>query len=717
MGEKIIKMYDFKITKFFALILSIQFVVWGAIGLDAIGFKIPILRQFIGFIYLTFVPGILLLSILRLHKLSNIETILYSVGLSLFTLMFIGFFMNMIYPIFGISEPISIMPLIITLSVIVLALCYVSYRRDKDFSIPSFIEVKDILSPPVLFLCMVPFLSILGTYLVNFHHNNILLMFLIILLALITLLIGFDKFIPKKLYPLTVFVIAISLLYHTSLISNYIWGWDINGEYYLANLVMENSLWDPTIPRTVNAMLSIVMLAPIFSNMCAMSLTWVFKIIYPLLFSLVPLGLYRVFQKQTDDKIAFLSCIFFMSVFVFFTEMLQLARQQIAELFLVLLILLMIDKNMNRMKRAGLLIIFSFSLAVSHYGLSYLFMFSLISVYSLFFLNTRRKNQDNRIKSTITCTFVLLCITFTIAWYMYVSSSSTFDTIIRIGDHITSSIFTEFLNPESAQGTKIMISEARSPMRAVTKYLHLITQFFIAIGILTLLVKRREMKFEEEYATFSYVNFAMCFFGIAVPYFASSLNTSRLYQITLIFLAPFCVVGGLVFFRMVKHVVKKSWMDQIVGSSLRILSVFFAVFLLFNSGLVFEFTSDPSSSISLNSTIDFPRFNEQEILAGHWLKDKKDARRDVYSDEYRSLLLLGVLGEMHAFHGYKEIRTWMPNDIYIFLGHENVKNGKMILGTSKYKRESVFLQNLTFYNTLLNMSEIYNNGDAEVYYR
>ena len=711
------KMYHFKVNKFFVLILSIQFVVWGAIGLDAMGFKIPILRQFIGFIYLTFVPGILLLSILRLHKLSNIETILYSIGLSLFTLIFTGFFMNMIFPFFGISEPISITPLITTLSVIVLALCYVSYRRDKDFSIPSFIEVKDILSPPVLFLCMIPFLSIFGTYLVNFHHNNILLMFLIILLALIALLIGFDKFIQKQLYPLTVFVIAISLLYHTSLISNYIWGWDINIEYYLANLVIENSLWDPTIPRTVNAMLSIVMLAPIFSTICGMSLTWVFKIIYPLLFSLVPLGLYRVFQKQTDDKIAFLSCFFFMSVFVFFTEMLQLARQQIAEFFLVLLILLMIDKNMNRIERAGLLIIFAFSLVVSHYGLSYLFMFSLISVYSLFFLNTWRKNQDNTIKSTITCTFVLLCITFTIAWYMYVSSSSAFNTIINIGDHIVSSIFTEFLNPESAQGAEIVISKARSPMREVTKYLHLIAQFFIAIGILTLLVKRREMKFEEEYAAFSYVNFAMCFFGIAVPYFASSLNTTRLYQITLIFLAPFCVVGGVAFFKVLKRVVRASWTDQYARRSLKVLSLFFAIFLLFNSGLVCEVVKEEGSSIALNDTIDFPRFNEQEVSTVEWLKNEKNQRVDVYSDDYRSLLVLGVLGGRRVFRGDEKRTAWMPNNIYIFLGRENVKNGNIILMTPDKGRETVNLRNSALYNTLLNMSSIYDNGDAEVYYR
>lgn len=116
-------------------------------------------------------------------------------------------------------------------------------------------------------------------------------MILIILLAIISLLIAFDKFIPKNLYPLAVFVIAISLLYHNSLISMYIWGWDTHHEYYLSNLVIANPLWVSTIPYAVNAMLSIVMFAPIVSSICNMSLTWVFKIIYPLLFSLVPLGL------------------------------------------------------------------------------------------------------------------------------------------------------------------------------------------------------------------------------------------------------------------------------------------------------------------------------------------------------------------------------------------------------------------------------------------
>ena len=729
-----LQMNDWEIRKFLKVVFAIQFALWGVFGLDAIGLQIPILRQFIGFIYLTFIPGILILRILKLHKLGNIETLLYTVGLSIATLMFTGLFMNTVYPLFGISSPISITPLIITISILVLVLCIISYIRDKDFSEPSFIDVRDVLSPPALFLCLIPFLAIFGTYLVNFHRNNILLMFLIVIIALIVVLIAFDKFIPKNLYPLAVFIIAISLLYHRSLISMYLWGWDIQVECYLCNLVKMNGIWDSTIPITYNAMLSIVMVAPIYSIISNMSLTWVFKIIYPLLFSLVPLGLYRVFQKQTDDKIAFLSCFFFVSIHPFFSEMLQLARQQIAELFLVLLILSMIDKNMDKIKRSFLFIVFGVSLAVSHYGLSYIYMFSLISAWLIlllmdnpalqklrddFYVKFSRYKREklarnpislNAKNRTISSTFVLLFIVFTLTWYMYVSSSSAFDAIVRIGDHMASSIFIDFLNPEAAEGLDIIMRETVSPLHSVTKYLHLLSQFFIVVGVLTLLIKGREMKFEDEHTSFSIVNLVICFGAIALPHFARNLHTTRLYQITLIFLAPFCVIGGITVFKMVSKAVRASWTDQRVINSLKVLSVLLAIFLLFNTGFVYEVTKDNPGSIALNSTIDYPRFNEQEVFGAKWLNDVKSSN-PIYADKYRRLLLGSF--EWGQVSSFPVDVDKIQDDSYIYLGKFNIMNETVLIGYREKALKRTFYTNSS--DIVGDRDRIYANGGAQVY--
>ena len=746
------QMNNWEIRKFLKVVLAIQLALWGAISLDFVGIQIPIIRQLIGFIYLTFIPGIIILRILKLHKLGNIETLLYTVGLSIATLMFTGLLMNTVYPLFGISGPISITPLIITISFIVLALCVLSYIRDKDFSNPSFIDIEDILSPPALFLCLIPFLAIFGTYLINFYHKNILLMFLIIILALIVVLIAFDKFIPKNLYPLAVFVIAISLLYHRWLISMYLGGADVHVEYYLCNLVETNGIWDPTIPNTYNAMLSIVMLAPFYSIISNMDMIWVFKIIYPLLFSLVPLGLYRVFQKQIGDKIAFLSCFFFVSFCNFW--IVSSRRQSIAEFFLVLLILAMIDKDMNKIKRSFLFIVFGISLAVSHYGTSYIYMFCLISAWLILFFmdspaaqklgdnfhakfdgkwkkpagNPNSLNAKNR---TISSTFVLLFITFTLTWYMYVSSSSAFNAIVRIGDHVASSIFTDFLNPEAAQGLSLIMRETVSPLHSVFKYQHLLFQFFIFVGVLTLLFKRGDTKFEREYEAFSLLFFAICLGGIALPHFASALAADRLYHITLIFLAPFCVIGGITVFRVLSKIVKTSWTDQRVRSSLKVLSMFLVIFLLFNTGFVYEVTKDHPGSVALSQEwikesgdaktkigLYGGFVTEQTVFGTQWLS--KTINREnikIYSDKTlrRRIVGYGSIPE-ESIRPTLSNTTKIRSGEYVYLGYLNVVEGLFRSWESKHLERTVYYNSSDISPLLEEMYKIYSNGGSEIYY-
>ena len=739
---------DWEIKKFLKVVLAIQFVLWGAIGLDAVGLQIPILRQLIGFVYLTFMPGIIILRILKLHKLGNIETILYTVGLSIATLMFTGLLINAVYPFFGISRPISTMPLIITISVVVLILCVISYVRDKDFSEPHFIDVGAVLSPPALFLCLIPFLAIFGTYLVNFQHSNTLLMFLIVIIAVIAILIGFDKFIPKNLYPLAVFVIAISLLYHYSLISMYLTGWDIHAESYLANLVMIAGQWDSAIPSTVNAMLSIVMLVPIFSDICSMSFTWVFKIIYPFLFSLVPLGLYRVFQKQTDDKIAFLACFFFVSFAEFFTEMLSLARQEICELFLVLLILLMIAKDMNKIKRSFLFIVFGISLVVSHYGTSYVYMFCLIAAwlilismdepaiqklrnnfYAKFSRYKNRISTSNPISSnvtgrTISSEFVLLFVVFALSWYLYVSSSSTFDAFVHIGDHVSNSIHTDLLNPKKVEGLDMMLAQPKSGLlHEINRVINYLNQIFIVIGCIVLLLKYRELKFETEYAAFSMLNLAILFAAMAVPYL-TALNITRTYHLALIFLAPFCVIGGITVFRFLSRIVKVSWTNKSVRTSLKALSVYFVIFFLFQIGFVYQVTEGYSGSISIGQEgikehgdmkIKGIFYNcylpEQNVFSARWLSENWDDTTKVYVDRGAVLFLLsyGMIGVEQREEIYDPARVRVDPKKYIHLRYFNVKYGVMRSNVKDF-------YNITELSPILDeKNKIYTNGGCYIY--
>ena len=316
-----LQMIDWPIKKFLIIIFACQLLFLGSISLDFIGLKIPMIRPLICIIYLSFIPGILILRILKLHRLGSIKNLLYSTGLSLSLLMFMGFFMNMCYPAIGIKNPISTIMLTISVSFLVLLLSALCYLFDRNFSDFDSIFQNVVFSIPSLFLCLIPLLTIIGVYIMNLYNNNSLLLTVILLISSVIVLVILD-FIPKNLYPLAIFVTSISLLFHSSLISMYITGWDIQFEYYEASKVINNSIWNPGIFSNINAMLSIVMIAPIYSILSNLSITWVFKIIYPAIFSLVPVGLYLIFKKQTDYKIAFMSVFFFMSVFTYYTEML-----------------------------------------------------------------------------------------------------------------------------------------------------------------------------------------------------------------------------------------------------------------------------------------------------------------------------------------------------------------------------------------------------------
>ena len=718
-----LQMNDWGIKKFLKAILAVQLAMWGVIGLDAFGLQISIIRQFIGFIYLSFVPGIIILRILKLHKLGNIETLLYTVGLSIATLMLAGFFMNIVYPFFGISGPISITPLIITISAVVVALCVLSYVRDSDFSDPSFIDVGDILSPPVLFLCLIPFMAVLGTYLVNFHQSNILLMLMIVVIALVVLLIGFDKFIPKNLYPLAVFVIAISLLYHRSLISMYLTGWDIHVEYYFHKLVEMNSFWDSSISANYNSVLSSTIFPTMYSNLLNLEGTWVFKIIYPFHFALVPVGLYLIFKKQTDEKIAFLSIFYFMSLFTFYTEMISLTKQQMAEIFYMLLICVMLNKEMDTFKGKALYIVFGIGIIMSHYGTTYLYMlFSLVA----FFIMAYILKHKSKI---FTQRAILLFIVFGLSWYMYNSSSSAFITIAHTGDHIASSIYTEFLNPEASQALTVVVKKSISPLHQVSKILYYISQFFILIGITKLVLsvlKREEIKFDKEFAAFSIMSFGIFLVCVFVPHF-TKMNIHRMYHILMFFLAPFCVIGGVTVFRVMSRVVRASWTEQRVRSSLRVLSVFLVIFLLFNSGWVYEVAKDHPGSISISQNwikergdakakVDFysDYIPEEDVFGVRWLSSNRDDGIRIHAD-YRSIV--GVLQSygMIVENGMilnNETTDRIKDEEYIYLKRLNIIEN---LISAKVKGEVYYYNTIEISSTLKEKKKIYSNGDSVIY--
>ena len=328
---------DLPIKRFLTLFISAQILLICLLGLGTLGINIPFITQVIGLLYALFIPGIIFLRILRLHRLGTIRTILYSIGISICFLMFFGFAMNLVLPRIGIPNPMGKLPIILSVFIAQSFLCVIAFLRDQKFVATNRINWDWLYSPVVYVLILLPLLAVLGAQLVNIYDSNILLMCLMILLVIIPIILIFKKFLPAKYYGLAIWVIALSLLLHRSLISQFLWGADIVGEYAAFRMVEMNSIWLPNAPNLIvayNVTLSVTILPVMLSKLTGIQGLWIFKLIFPMIFSFVPLAIYEMLRMQFSETTAFLAAFFAMSLYTFYTTFLQVDKQLLATLLL-----------------------------------------------------------------------------------------------------------------------------------------------------------------------------------------------------------------------------------------------------------------------------------------------------------------------------------------------------------------------------------------------
>ncbi len=776
-------MKDWKIKDLILLIVTIQIIYFLLIFLENIGLHIPIILEVTGFFIVLFIPGTLILRLLNLDIKSHGQILLYTVGMSVFLLMLIGFLMNTLYPLMGFNKPLSSESIILTITIFICSfslICYLvdKFRNQEQILKPKLLPDKLFVrridlgnlqsSAPILILVLIPILSILGSYMMNVYQSNVLTIVMILLIGLIALIIGTGRFFSTRLYPLIVFSISIAILLHMSLITNYIWGWDINSEYFLANQVALNSFWNVSLSSNYNSMLSVVILAPILSTYIRMNLVWILKIVYPILFSMVPLGLYYVYSKQTCPKIAFYATFFFILLFTFYTEMLSLARQQVAELFLVLLLLVLISDNLNKTKKSFLAVIFGLSIVISHYGLSYIMMIILLlsgvilylidknlfkwspnylpkilklniiigvknfftgpdsiinrvnitdeSLESLIADKIKKYQPIKHDRLVINPFFITLFILFILVWYFYTSNSSILQSIMGIGQNIISNLYS-FMDPNTSQGLSLVIQGQNTLLNNIHKYFYLISQFFISIGILALFLGKDGMKFNEEYKALSIGTFIVLIIGLFLPFFSSQMNTSRLYHIALIILAPFCIIGLIKIINKFKTLSRSNFPKN---HYFHFISIFLIIFLFFDSGLISEIIiPSQCTSIALNPSYDFPKFDQEEVTAGNWLVNDYINNYTVYADQYRVSVLRSMIpSAVQIPYAYNTLicpHCLNNEKSYVFMGTWNVEKNQILveqmIGSNVVTSELY----VSTQEILSNRSRIYDNGGACIY--
>ncbi|MCD1293716.1 hypothetical protein CUJ83_01735 [Methanocella sp. CWC-04] len=718
----------------------------------------PLARQILGFVCFVFMLGLVTIPLLKLKKISKGEILIFSTGIGLVGIMVIGFIVNSLYPF--IEAPLSTIPMLVALNLYMAgAVLYgLITKADSPLDIipPETAdedeEINKIGLKEIIYWALIiafPAMAIAGTWIINTSSSNIVLMAMILLVGITFIALLLDKKAPDGLLSLFILSASASLLFMYSLRSFYLLGFDIHGEYYAFEMTLANFHWSiENYNHIYNTCLSITILPTVLFSLLNIPGEYIYKLIFQILFSIMPFAVYLFFKDKTGTRIAFLSAFFMMSHFMFIYQMPSLLRQEISILLFILAMYILFTDRIKDKGGYALFTIFSAGTVVSHYTTSFIFVVLLLGTLFLSkYMQLNRINFDRNITGKLALGVILMVL----IWHGLITKitlAAAVNFLIYSLQSLNSVIIGNDVPSASSAGIRLDNSiESMIPV-IISGGISTLSKLFVAIGVIyvtasALLFKYNQMnrdempsflkrlsrddlyrffnlnekwaRFGTEYLLASIFLLLLLFISILVPFVSQGYNFERLYMQSLVFLAPMCVLGVLAIIRSLR-----------LNLSIRHVTTFTAIiiviFFLGQTGFTYE-VFGVDESISLNADTDggylvYP----QEIQSATWL-ESSEMPSSVFADNYASLRLWSYAGiprgygydrgvypmdtQHLSFHGAKNELI----NSYVYLSHYNVDTGLIFDGYDSSNRGRAELEDFVLLNK---MDIVYDNGGSAV---
>ena len=710
---------------FFLLLMVLLISTDIAILLD-----IPFLRQILGFLFLTILPGLLILQILKLNELGSSEKFILTWGLSISFVLLFGLLINNSSLSLGYETPLAAIFLLILFNLVFVVLAIIGYKTNKDLLLsPPNLNLstteKAFLIVPILF----PALSIFGMHVMNITDNNIILMFLLFLIpAYVAFVCLFNQRFPKRLYPVVIFSISISLLLLMALRSNHIIGSDIHLEYYFFQTTTDNLHWSVFGHGTLDACLAISLLPTIYHSILNIPSEFLYKIIYSLLYSISPVVIYILSKKYVEERYAFLASCFFMFQSYFLITAWN-PRTSIAILFFALAMMTLFSDKIDPLKKRILFIVFMASCMVSHYSTTYIFFFIMIGT----FIGIEVLSKKYRFKKIVSLTIVILFFSMIFFWYSQVTETA-FNSGVSFVEDTLSNLNRFFIEESRTKAIKPLLGqEFEYPILSRINFVLTWSTFIlIGIGVLTMIKRYKEMiaisnvkvkkpnflktKFEMEYLAIVLMCAGLLVIMIALPYISVGYDLWRVYSLAIVILSVCFIVGAMTlskhfffFYKKRKPVLKEKNNGSQVRAYLLILLILVPYFL-FYSGAIHQLFVIHNSIIfnSEGEMYDYLYVHDQDSYGAKWLSKFSEKKSIIQTDHQGMYRLISQGGininsiDERSLSKNKEL----PKGL-IYLRYTNTIQGKLMWSNRSYNTSEIS-------NALYKTNKIYDN-DVVIY--
>lgn len=667
---------------------------------------ISLIGSAVGFILLTFAPGLLILYVIGIDPLRRGHHLLYLIGLSMVFLVLLALFLNLFYPLIGINHPLSAENIMLNfVSWLTLLLILSFYRvKNKWEVLRNRIFRADSKS---LWFALLPLTSIIGAYLVSFYAVNTVMLVLLFALAIIPFLACIKR-IPPYLYPAAVLATSLSLQFHKNLITNYVIGADIQTTFYFADLVHSHQAWSPILGGD-SPLIMLSVIPSFYSSLSNISLDWVFKIVNSFLYALTPVCIFYIFRGFIGERASFYTSLFFAfqhGFIVYGTP----CKQPLAELFLALILLAFFDKNLKNIEKILLFTLFSFAIVNSHYGVPFIFLLSLITAYAIF-----KCLNENKQAMMLTLTHISFFFILSFSWFIFTAEGEIFGRLVKIWETVLNEMWIVISAQEiiHRSGRMILSEVPLYIIYQINLIIYLAFTTFMIIGVIytfwIILRKRREIT-ELDALAFSFMLFLFASFFVT-----GRFGMDRMYVFSSILLSGYIFLG----YNALTEVLRGSNHARLKIPYEQMSNVFLAIllstFLLFNTGLIYQLAGTPiESAISLNPESNTLAYNDAEIKGAKWLFNNATESTRIFCDLYSSTLFKRFYDpskeKIFSLKSTVELSR-LPNMfkktdlIYI--------RSKALINETTNEPQYVEIQELAQIEFLAN--KVYDNGDSRIY--
>lgn len=322
-----------------------------------------------------------------LRDTRSLERSLYAVGVVVMGIFVVGLAINLLLPWASVDRPLARTPVVLTMLVVNLALVVGGSRRPLT---RARLERSPVDAPTIAAVMAAATCVVGAIRLNNGAGPTVAVLGLTAVAALLMALLVRARHEPdpdsaadaatRASDARQLWLLAAAVLLATSLRGWDIVGHDIQREWLVYTLTMDNERWIPALMRDAyNACLSLTVLPAVVAQATGITGPALYKVGAQLLFAVTPVAIYVASRRFLDRQAALLGTVVFIAFPTFINDMPMLVRQEVAFVFLALAVLAATEQRWPVWWRRVGAVLALLGVVLAHYSTTYVLLVMLAS--------------------------------------------------------------------------------------------------------------------------------------------------------------------------------------------------------------------------------------------------------------------------------------------------------------------------------------------------